>query len=143
MDKLKAALDDLPPRPWSVSTSCSFRRLTGPDGVDGGVLHGTTHRSDGHPDLSMGEDALRALCDVVNAADTLPRWRTVAVDGMPVVGEHDDQRFIVERDTGELDMLWAVGEGWVDAGGWTRPVFPTDRYIPLAELALLPGGSGG
>lgn len=69
--ELKADIDKLPPRPWTVWTSNSFRRITGPDGKDGSVLHAYAQRSDGHPDLSMPEEQLEALCRVVNAAPSL------------------------------------------------------------------------
>ena len=67
-DRLRQALDGLPDTPWEVWTSCSFRRITGPDGGDGGVLSGITQRSDGHPDLSMNEEQLERLCAIVNGA---------------------------------------------------------------------------
>lgn len=68
---LETALSELPPGEWEVWTSNSFRRITAlfddyRHGPDGGVLHGTVQRSDGHPDLSMNEAQLRALCRVVN-----------------------------------------------------------------------------
>ncbi len=68
MARIRAALSRLPPGPWEVWTSCSFRRISGPDGQDGGVLCGITQRADGHPDLSMNERQLEALCQVVNLA---------------------------------------------------------------------------
>lgn len=61
------ALAMLPAGPWTVASSNSFRRINSPDGKDGGVLHAYTQRSDGHPDLSMSEQSLWALCRVVNA----------------------------------------------------------------------------
>lgn len=61
------ALAMLPAGPWTVASSNSFRRINGPDGKDGGVLHAYTQRSDGHPDLSMSEQSLWALCRMVNA----------------------------------------------------------------------------
>jgi hypothetical protein len=68
--RLGAALSTLPTGRWEVWTSCSFRRITavknGRHGPDGGVLHGYVQRSDGHPDLSMSEEQLRALCDLRN-----------------------------------------------------------------------------
>lgn len=57
---------NLPAGPWVVWTSCSFRRITGPDGKDGGVLHAYTQRSDGHPDLSMPEEDLQTLARLRN-----------------------------------------------------------------------------
>jgi len=60
------ALARLPAGPWSVSTSCSFRRVTGPAGIDGDVLHALNQKSDGHPDLSMNQRELEALCSIVN-----------------------------------------------------------------------------
>lgn len=69
-DKVIAALQLLPPGPWEVWTSNSYRRITGPDGRDGGVLCAQV-ASDGWPDLSMNEEQLRALCDVVNGLRAL------------------------------------------------------------------------
>lgn len=47
------------PGPWEWWTSNSYRRLSGPDGKDGGVLHATVLR-DGQPDV-VCRDADRAL----------------------------------------------------------------------------------
>lgn len=65
--------------PWKWWTSNSFRRLSGPDGKDGGVLCPTVSRSDGHPDLIVSKadmaliesapDLLEALEAVVRVAD--------------------------------------------------------------------------
>lgn len=63
---LRASLDALPPGPWETWTSCSFRRITGPDGIDGGVLHALNQRSDGHPDLSWSKTQCEAICAIVN-----------------------------------------------------------------------------
>ena len=42
------------PGPWSWWTSNSFRRLSSDaDNRDGGVLHATIQRGDGHPDVSL------------------------------------------------------------------------------------------
>lgn len=68
--RLGNALSQLPAGRWEVWTSNSFRRITavqkGRSGQDGGVLSGVIQRSDGHPDLSMSERELRALCDLRN-----------------------------------------------------------------------------
>lgn len=67
---LRDAIGRLPDGEWEVWTSCSFRRITsvknGRHGRDGGVLSGTIQRSDGHPDLSMNEKQLEALCVLRN-----------------------------------------------------------------------------
>jgi hypothetical protein len=67
---LREHLAALPDGTWEVWTSNSFRRITavhnGRHGQDGGVLSGTIQRSDGHPDLSMNETQLKALCDLRN-----------------------------------------------------------------------------
>lgn len=67
---IETALDMLPAGEWEVWTSNSFRRVTakinGRHGQDGGVLSGTIQRSDGHPDLSMNEEQLCALCFIIN-----------------------------------------------------------------------------
>lgn len=65
--ELERKLGVLPALPWELWTSCSYRRITGPDGKEGGVLHAYNQRSDNHPDLSMPEDQLFALVDLVNA----------------------------------------------------------------------------
>lgn len=63
---LRNALSLLPRGEWEVWTSCSFRRISRKNGGDGDVLHAVTQRSDGHPDLSMDEKQLRALCAIRN-----------------------------------------------------------------------------
>ncbi|WP_440863831.1 hypothetical protein [Symbiopectobacterium purcellii] len=65
--------------PWKWWMSNSFRRLSGPDGKDGGVICPTVSRSDGHPDLIVRKadmaliesapDLLEALEAVVRVAD--------------------------------------------------------------------------
>jgi hypothetical protein len=68
-EALTKALAALPGGEWEVWTSCSFRRITarvnGRSGQDGGVLSGVVQR-DGHPDLSMSERQLMALCTLRN-----------------------------------------------------------------------------
>ncbi len=65
-NKLRNALALLPRGEWEVWTSCSFRRISRKNGGDGDVLCGTVQRSDGHPDLSMDEKQLKALCALRN-----------------------------------------------------------------------------
>lgn len=69
--ELKRDEAKIPPAPWELWTSCSYRRITGPDGKEGGVLHAYNQRSDGHPDLSMPEDQLLALVRLRNALPAL------------------------------------------------------------------------
>jgi len=66
-----SAVDRLPPGVWEAWTSCSYRRITEREGPDGGVLHATIQKSDGHPDLSWNEDQCCALCDLVNGIRAL------------------------------------------------------------------------
>ena len=70
IEKLTACIKAMPGGHWEVATSNSYRRIyaqeNGRAGPDGGVLHAHTQRSDGHPDLSMTEDQLRALCTLRN-----------------------------------------------------------------------------
>ncbi len=70
IDRLTACIKAMPGGIWEVWTSNSYRRITAKNGhrhgPDGGVLHAYTQRSDGHPDLSMNEKELRALCDLRN-----------------------------------------------------------------------------
>ena len=76
--KLHTCLNAMPGGRWGVWTSNSFRRITashgGRSGPDGGVLHAYCQPSDGHPDLSMTESELRALCELRNTvAEMLDR----------------------------------------------------------------------
>lgn len=71
VQRLGIASAGLPSGPWEVWTACSFRRITGPDRIDGGVLSGVVQRSDGHPDLSMDEEALEHLCEMINAVRSI------------------------------------------------------------------------
>jgi hypothetical protein len=69
--EIEEALGLLPEGEWEVWTSNSFRRITAlyedfRHGPDGGVLSGTIQHSDGHPDLSMNEQQLKALCKIIN-----------------------------------------------------------------------------
>ena len=71
VDAIRRDLARLPALPWELWTACSFRRITGPDGKDGGVLHAYNQRSDNHPDLSMPEEQLFALVRLINAYPAL------------------------------------------------------------------------
>lgn len=70
LDGMAECVRRLPGGVWEVWTSNSYRRITatenGRSGIDGGVLHAVTHRSDGHPDLSMTAEELWALCALRN-----------------------------------------------------------------------------
>lgn len=46
--------------PWEWWTSNSFRRLSGPDGKDGGIAYATVAR-DGQPDISIREDDMEFI----------------------------------------------------------------------------------
>jgi hypothetical protein len=65
-EKLQRLEGALPPGPWKVWSSNSFRRIGGPTGADGDVLHAYRQRSDGHTDLSMPENQLEALVELRN-----------------------------------------------------------------------------
>ena len=67
------------PLPWEVNSGCSYRRIgTKPTPENGyfrnsgdNVLCAVRQRSDGHLDLSMSEDHLEALCEIVNSVPEL------------------------------------------------------------------------
>jgi len=94
------ALAMLPAGPWTVASSNSFRRINGPDGKDGGVLHAYAQRSDGHPDLSMSELVLWALCRVVNATPGLLTALEEA-EGRAKANEHDAQVWMAHAEKAE------------------------------------------
>jgi hypothetical protein len=77
-ESLAACNRDLPDGDWEVWTSNSFRRVTGPDARDGGVLHAVVHR-DGVADLSMSEENLRRLAWLRNNARSAAEMLRAAV----------------------------------------------------------------
>ncbi len=93
------ALAMLPAGPWTVASSNSFRRINGPDSKDGGVLHAYAQRGDGHPDLSMPEQVLWALCRVVNAAPGL------LAELSRLEGENERLREAAKLSEAKSDML--------------------------------------
>lgn len=68
--EMAEALALLPRGKWEVWSSNSYRRITavenGRSGQDGGVLRAYNQWPDKHPDLSMSEKQLKALCDLKN-----------------------------------------------------------------------------
>jgi hypothetical protein len=89
------------PLPWVVHSGCSYRRIASEPTrenfrsfPDGNVLH-AYKQSDGHPDLSMGEQQLEALVRIVNAAPAL-------ADAIA--------RLRAENETNLAAMLWAAEE---------------------------------
>lgn len=75
IDKLEALSTALDGRRWSWWDSNSFRRLTfversGWHGQDGGALHPTVSRHDGHPDVQMAP-GVREFVEEANPAVVL------------------------------------------------------------------------
>ncbi|GEM_PF-4341687 len=68
LNHLEALARAATPGPWSWWTSNSVLRLTGDDGIDGGVLHAYSHR--GHADICCGESD-RAFMVAANPAAVL------------------------------------------------------------------------
>ena len=126
----------LPAGPWEVWTSNSFRRISGPDGRDGGVLHATRQR-DGHPDLSAGPEMLTALCRMRNrhadladqlaaACAEVERLRADVSACMSLVNIHDECRNSAER---ECDRLRAQTREACSIAEWALSVVCGD--IPM------------
>jgi hypothetical protein len=69
--KISKALENLPPLPWLVWTSCSYRRIMTLRG--GNVLHGVVQKSDNHPDLSMNARDLNFMVDIINNAEQMSK----------------------------------------------------------------------
>ena len=55
------------PEPWEWWTSCSFNRLTGPDGKDGSVAYAYNNPADGHPDICISEADMARIVACVNS----------------------------------------------------------------------------
>lgn len=82
IEELRAVVAAMTDAPWEIWTSNSFRRITGPNGRDGGVLSGTVQRHDGHPDLAATPVDLAGIVALRNIAPALLdlweaalRWR--------------------------------------------------------------------
>jgi hypothetical protein len=67
---LRRLLDAATARPWKWWTSNSFRRLSGADGRDGGVLSATVHQ-DGQPDINGSQVDKDLIVVAVNALPDL------------------------------------------------------------------------
>lgn len=137
---LREALNKLPPRPWTVWTSCSFRRIGGATGSDGDVLSAYNQRSDGHPDLTMPEEQLRALVDVIHAADSILALRG---EGEPVAWRWrrtgDDQWSFFAR--GEYPPL-TPPPGYEVEPLYAAPPASQALADPVAEAGSMPGTGG-
>ena len=97
-------------------------------------------------DMADGEHYLSDAGDGTHytRTDTLPRWRTVGVDGMPRASleVHAVFREAWGNETWVgVKPMWTDGNDWVNGSGILIPPQPTDRYIPLSELTRLPGGA--
>lgn len=119
LDVMEADERSLPAGPWELWTSCSFRRITGPDGKEGGVLHAYNQRSDNHPDLSMPEEQLFALVRLRNA---LPR----------LIEELREAR----RYAALGQACEANGLGWYDPSGEMLFQPPADVIAEAASAPL-------
>lgn len=128
--ELRAIEDALPAGPWEVWTSCSFRRVTGPDGKAGGVLSAYNQRSDNHPDLSMPEGQLKAWVALRNALPDLltaleaARRRVgvlegeaglIAIDRAFIDGAKAGYRFGVTEDMDGLEAFLAIRRSEISA----------------------------
>ncbi|MGE0769863.1 MAG: hypothetical protein AB7L90_25775 [Hyphomicrobiaceae bacterium] len=96
VDKLEALSIALEGRRWSWWDSNSFRRLTfversGWHGQDGGALHATVSRHDGHPDVQMAP-GVREFIEEANPAVVLEliaeigKLRRICAESYQVVG---------------------------------------------------------
>lgn len=105
----------IPAGPWTVWTSNSFRRITGPDRKDGGVLSAVVHR-DGQADLSMREEALKALCSIRN------RHRDLADQLAAASAEVERLRIESDSQTRAIAELVKDAEGidWDDVRTFLR-----------------------
>lgn len=90
LDRLQELSDKATPGPWELWTSNSNRRISGPDGVDGGVLYGITPKdgtSDlvGEPaDLELIPAARNAMPDLIAAARRLNALEAMLLTIKPI-----------------------------------------------------------
>ncbi len=75
LTRLRSLLSAATARPWKWWTSNSFRRLSGADGKDGGVLYAVRHPHDGQCDI-VGSQANKDL--IVAAVNALPQLIRIA-----------------------------------------------------------------
>lgn len=91
----------LPPAPWELWTSCSYRRIKRREGyTTKEVLTAYNQAGDGHPDLSMPEDQLAAL---VRLRNDLPKLLDLIT------------RVVSDRAQLEGELPVQRAKGWRDA----------------------------
>lgn len=76
--EIRARVEAAQVGPWEWWTSCSFRRLSGPDGKDGGVLRAVVYR-DGQPGIEGSEEDMSLLAhartDIPDLLEEVERLR--------------------------------------------------------------------
>lgn len=70
LDELERLHEAATAAPWDWWTSCSYRRLTGPDGRSGSVLHAFVAH-DGVPDVAIRDEDMRLIQELRNNAARL------------------------------------------------------------------------
>ena len=113
-------LGKLTPAPWEWWTSNSFRRLTGGDGKDGGVLSGVIQPSDHHPDILGGGTDMEFIVLARAAFDVMMRrgWTANRIDTQdgPQTAWHVDVGIRGQRTTSWPDPFTAL----CDADEWYK-----------------------
>ena len=71
LEELDDGERDATPGPWEWWTSNSWRRLSGPNGKDGGVLCPDNHPVDRHPDLRVSQEDMWLIENLRNSARAL------------------------------------------------------------------------
>jgi len=123
LDKLEELARAATPGPWAWWTSNSTTRLTGADGKDGGVLHGTAHRGYGDVACPKSNADFIAAVNPVAALEliALARRAALPVVAKPVSAAWDVEqvaRVVTEEDKAALleivsELSWTVNGTWV------------------------------
>jgi len=114
---IRARIEAASPGPWEWWTSNSFRRLSGPDGKDGGVLHAVVLR-DGVPDVEVSEEDAALLA---HARTDLPR----------LLGEVERLRKLAVQAV--VDELNHTAENYATA----FTMVPVEEPLTLGQRAVL------
>lgn len=101
--EMRRRVEAASPGPWEWWTSNSIRRLSGPDGKDGGVLHAVVHR-DGVPDVEVREEDMAFIAaarrDFVRLLDEVERLR-----GEVRAAEKKAHPLLVSNEAGTLTLM--------------------------------------
>lgn len=141
LDRWDVITDNASRGPWEWWTSNSFRRLSGPSGKDGDILHAVVSQYDRHPDVSIREEDMDFIEE---ARDAMPqllaevrRLRALAVQGATKPMSIRNTSEVITGAARDLDAALEVLRPFAR---WGRAWAP-EGYPPKFVAARQPDGT--